>query len=106
MATQRKYELRSRSKSSHEREPLPSSSSQQQKPKKKRVLKKEKGKVDLCQRFSKTIEDLLVSCPNEEFKSQCLSTLGVKNAHEARELAVELKESRKKKSKKNKNDSA
>ena len=51
--------------------------------------------VDLCQRLSKAIENILTITKNEEFRGSCFELLGVENASDAgvkiKELAEKLK---------------
>lgn len=60
-----------------------------------KVKRKNFTNVNLCQRFSKAIEDVLVVSKNEDFRSGCFRMLGVKNGLDAgtkiQELATELK---------------
>lgn len=97
MATQNNYGLQSQRKSatSHEHEPSPSPT---QESGQVRATHSGLEQVDLCQRFAKSIEDLLISCKNEKFRDECFKILGVENGSDAgiktRELAMMLKDKR------------
>lgn len=97
MATQKYYNTRSQLKktTSHEHEPPPSQ------PHNSEQLKETPSNlngIDLCQRLSKSIEDLLISCKNERFRDECFKILDVENGSDAgiktRELAMKLKDKR------------
>lgn len=55
--------------------------------------------VDLTQRISKAMKDVLVTTLDENFRKECLSTLGVDNGSEAgkkiEELIVKFKDNKK-----------
>lgn len=98
MATQNNYGAQSQRETttSHEREP----SSTPQESEQARETQAGGQSVDFCQRFSKSIEELLVTCRNEDFRDQCFKILGVENGYDAgvktRELAMKLKDKRQK----------
>jgi hypothetical protein len=96
MATQNNYGRSQRkTTTSHEHEPL---SSPPQESVQVRATQSDPETVDLCQRFSKSIEELLISCKNEKFRDECFEILGVENGSDAgiktRELAMKLKDKR------------
>ncbi|KAL7041846.1 hypothetical protein ACKWTF_000926 [Chironomus riparius] len=49
--------------------------------------------VDLCQRISKAIENILILTKNEEFRKSCFQLLGVENSSDAGTKIKELAES-------------
>lgn len=76
-------------------EPEPDREKDELPSKRQRKNRTEKPIVDYCQRLSKSIEELLMTCTNETFRENCLNILGVQNSSEAgrktRELAMKLK---------------
>lgn len=64
-------------------------------PKVKRLTTAATSSVDLCQRFSKAIENILIITKNEDFRQRCFKLLGVENGSDAgtklKELAEQLK---------------
>lgn len=67
--------------------------------KKKRKARCIKTTVNLTQRISKAMKDVLVTTLDESFREECLSTLGVVNGSEAgkkiEELIVKFKDNKK-----------
>lgn len=67
----------------------------------KKRPKVKRTSVDLCQRLSTAIENILIVTKNEEFRSNCLRLLQAENASEAgikiRILAEQLEDKKQKK---------
>lgn len=61
----------------HEREPAEMNSQRRQ--------TGNSNSVDICQRFGKSIEEALKSSQNEEFRSNCLTILGIENVSDVGE---------------------
>lgn len=104
MATSNNYDLRSKTKLTQTNSEEPPSTPPRSKLRSQKISQKKVTKVqakvdeqsiELIDKLSKSIEELLISCTNDEFRKECFGIIGVDNGEDAgiktKELALSFK---------------